>query len=62
MGSARATRRLVHGHGRSLLRRKLIDNASTAVLLALVLTTLVLMFAGGDVAQDTLGSASRRQR
>jgi membrane protein len=44
--------------GRSFLRRKLVDIASTAVLLALVLTTLVLIFAGGDVAQDTLGSGA----
>jgi membrane protein len=44
--------------GRSFVRRKLIDIASTAVLLALVLITLVLMFAGGHVAQDTLGSAA----
>ena len=41
---------------RSFLRRKLIDLASTLVLLALVLTTLVLMFAGGGVARDVLGS------
>jgi membrane protein len=32
--------------GRSFMRRKLIDTASTLVLMALVLTTLVLMFAG----------------
>jgi membrane protein len=42
--------------GRSFVRRKLIDVASTFVLLALVLTTLVLMFAGGGVARDVLGS------
>jgi membrane protein len=42
--------------GRSFVRRKLIDVASTVVLLALVLTTLVLMFAGGGVARDVLGS------
>jgi membrane protein len=41
--------------GRSFVRRKLIDIASTFVLLTLLLTTLVLMFAGGNVAQDTLG-------
>ena len=41
--------------GRSFVRRKLIDIASTFVLLALVLTTLVLMFAGGGVAHDVLG-------
>jgi len=42
--------------GRSFVRRKLIDVASTVVLLALVLTALVLMFAGGGVARDLLGS------
>lgn len=41
--------------GRSFLRRKLTDIASTFVLMALVLTTLVLMFAGGSVARDVLG-------
>ncbi|MHB1568722.1 MAG: YihY/virulence factor BrkB family protein [Solirubrobacteraceae bacterium] len=41
--------------GRSFVRRKLIDVASTFVLMALLLTTLVLMFAGGGVAQDVLG-------
>ena len=41
--------------GRSFARRKLIDVASTLVLMALVLTTLVLMFAGGEVARDVLG-------
>jgi membrane protein len=42
--------------GRSFVRRKLVDVASTVALLALVLTTLVLMFAGGGVARDVLGS------
>ncbi len=46
--------------GRSFLRRKLIDVASTVVLLALVLVTLVLMFAGGDAARDVLGSGAAR--
>jgi membrane protein len=41
--------------GRSFVRRKLVDIGSTFVLMALVLTTLVLMFAGGDVARDVLG-------
>jgi len=41
--------------GRSFVRRKLVDVASTFVLMALVLTTLVLMFAGGGVADDVLG-------
>lgn len=44
--------------GRSFVRRKLIDVASSFVLLALVLTTLVLMFAGGGVAHDVLGPAA----
>jgi membrane protein len=43
-------------HGRSFLRRKLTDVASLFVLIALVLVTLVLMFAGGGVARDVLGS------
>jgi membrane protein len=42
--------------GRSFVRRKLIDVASTFVLMALLLTTLALMFAGGGVARDVLGS------
>lgn len=41
--------------GRSFVRRKLVDIASTLVLLALVLTALVLMFAGGGVAREALG-------
>jgi len=40
---------------RSFVRRKLIDIASTFMLFALLLTTLVLMFAGGNVAHDVLG-------
>jgi membrane protein len=42
--------------GRSFVRRKLIDIASTFVLMALVLTTLVLMFAGGGIAREVLGT------
>jgi membrane protein len=42
--------------GRSFVRRKVIDVASTFVLMTLVLTTLVLMFAGGGVAREVLGS------
>ena len=42
-------------HGRSFIRRKLTDVASLLVLLALVLTTLVLMFAAGGVAHRVLG-------
>src|SRR4051794_19276583 len=41
--------------GRSFLRRKLVDVASTAVLLVLVLVTLVLAFVGGGFAEDLLG-------
>jgi len=44
--------------GRSFVRRKLIDIASTFVLLALVLVTLVLVFAGGSVADEVLGAAA----
>jgi membrane protein len=42
-------------HGRSFVRRKLTDLASTVVLLALVLSTVVLMFAGVGVVRDLLG-------
>ncbi len=42
--------------GRSFVRRKVIDVASTFVLMTLVLTTLVLMFAGGGVAREVLGA------
>jgi membrane protein len=41
--------------GRSFVRRKLTDIASLLVLVALVLTTVVLMFAGGGVAHKVLG-------
>jgi membrane protein len=41
--------------GRSFLRRKLIDVCSVFVLMALVVTTLVLMFAGGGIAREVLG-------
>ena len=56
--AARRALNVVFGavRGRSFVRRKLIDVASTVVLLALVLTALVLMFAGGGVARDLLGS------
>ena len=58
--AARRALNVVFGpaHSRSFVRRKLIDIASTLVLLALVLTTLVLMFAGGGVAQEALGSGA----
>ncbi len=41
--------------GRSFLRRKLTDVGSTAVLFALVLATLVLVFVGGDTVHDLVG-------
>jgi membrane protein len=41
--------------GRSFLRRKAIDVASTFVLMTLVLVTLVLAFVGGRFAEDLLG-------
>jgi membrane protein len=41
--------------GRSFLRRKLTDVVSTLVLLGLVLSTVVLMFAGGGIADEALG-------
>ncbi len=41
--------------GRSFLRRKLIDVASTVVLLALGLVTGILVFVGGGFADDLLG-------
>jgi membrane protein len=41
--------------GRSFLRRKAIDIASTAVLMTLVLVSLVLVFVGGGFAEDLLG-------
>ena len=60
-GYLEATRRALNvvfdaHNGRSFLRRKLTDTASTLVLLALVLATLVLMFAGAGVVEDALGS------
>jgi membrane protein len=59
-GYLEATRRtlnVVFGSrsGRSFVRRKLTDIASTIVLLALVLSTLLLMFAGGGIADEVLG-------
>lgn len=41
--------------GRSFLRRKAIDVASTVVLMALVLVSLVMIFVGGRFAEDLLG-------
>src|SRR5215210_3304185 len=43
------------GEGRNFVRRKLHDVAWTAVLLVLVLITFVLIFVGGQVAEDLLG-------
>jgi len=42
-------------NGRSFLRRKLVDVASTVVLLALALVTGILVFVGGSFADDLLG-------
>jgi membrane protein len=42
--------------GRSFVRRKLTDAGSLLVLLALVLVTVVLIFAGGSLARRVLGS------
>jgi membrane protein len=42
-------------NGRSFLRRKTIDIASTFVLMTLVLVSLVLAFVGGRFAEDLLG-------
>jgi membrane protein len=41
--------------GRRFLRRKAVDVASTFVLLALVLVSLVMVFVGGRFAEDLLG-------
>jgi membrane protein len=41
--------------GRSFLRRKTIDVASTLVLMTLVLVSLVMVFVGGRFAEDLLG-------
>ena len=45
----------IEGGGRSFLRRKTIDVASTILLLALLLPTAVLVFVGGSFADDLLG-------
>jgi membrane protein len=42
-------------NGRSFVRRKLIDVASTLVLLTLVIVTGILVFVGGGFADDLLG-------
>jgi membrane protein len=41
--------------GRSFLRRKAIDVASTVVLMTLILVSLVMVFVGGRFAEDLLG-------
>ena len=43
------------GGGRSFLRRKATDVASTFVLMTLVLVSLVMVFVGGGFAEDLLG-------
>src|SRR3954454_19798353 len=45
------------GHGRSCWRRKARDVASSFVLIALVLFTLVLVFGGGKLAEHVFGHA-----
>jgi membrane protein len=45
----------IEGGGRSFLRRKSIDIASTFVLMGLVLVTLVMLFIGGQFASDLFG-------
>lgn len=42
-------------NGRSFLRRKLVDVASTVVLLGLLLVTGILVFVGGGFAEDLFG-------
>ncbi len=58
--AARRSLNVVFGasSGRSFLHRKLLDIASTVLLLALVLITLVLVFAGGSVANEVLGGVA----
>lgn len=60
-GYLEATRRafnVVFGvrRGRSFVRRKLTDIASTVVLLVLVIVTVVLMFAPDDVVRNVVGA------
>jgi membrane protein len=60
-GALEAARRALNvvfeldGDGRGFLRRKAIDVASTVVLMALVLASLVMVFVGGSFAEDMLG-------
>src|SRR5829696_5036837 len=55
--AARRALNVVHDvrGGRSFLRRKATDIASTVVLMTLVLVSLVLVFVGGSFAEDLLG-------
>jgi membrane protein len=55
--AARRALNVVHDvrAGRSFLRRKATDAASTVVLMALVLVSLVMVFVGGSFAEDLLG-------
>ncbi|HEV3377282.1 MAG TPA: YihY/virulence factor BrkB family protein [Thermoleophilaceae bacterium] len=60
-GALEAARRALNvvfeldGDGRSFLRRKAVDVASTVVLMTLVLASLVMVFVGGSFAEDMLG-------
>jgi membrane protein len=60
-GALEAARRALNvvfeldGGGRSFVRRKAIDAASTVVLMTLVLASLVMVFVGGSFAEDMLG-------
>jgi membrane protein len=60
-GALEAARRALNvvfelrGDGRSFLRRKAIDAASTVVLMTLVLASVVMAFVGGSFAEDLLG-------
>ena len=60
-GALEAARRALNvvfelkGSGRSFLRRKAIDAASSVVLMTLVLTSVSMAFLGGAFAEDVLG-------
>jgi membrane protein len=60
-GALEAARRALNvvfeldGGGRSFLRRKSIDIASTFVLMALVVASMVMLFLGGGFASDVFG-------
>ena len=60
-GALEAARRALNvvfeleGGGRSFLRRKSIDIASTLVLIALVVASMVMLFLGGSLASDVFG-------